>query len=344
MQKNPTRRAKEYFEILDELRQEGFLTHEEWRLLPPNEQLSRSKMTNRIIEDALIDHGYSKGSPNELKKYRELWILERDIVLSVDHADIKFDITSDPILSAVDHFRKKIVSEAEEKTHQEILKLKNELEIVKSQYFEKCDIFQEVSDKYSQVQHLSEDLQSQCGMLQKQLENELKMRELAEKRFNDADNSYNQLLNVNHHMLSDLSEHDEQLSHLFDQNLSKIQEQFNTQLNDFINNFEKQQQESLFMIEKLFEEKQSLAVQLECTTKECESHKSRIVHYQEELSRYKNHENELKILENVNKKLENENYFVKVETIHLKALLEDYKNQRDNAYIQLKELINDLGG
>lgn len=119
MNKPLPRRAKEYFEVLDSLRAQGFVTHEEWLNLIPKEQASIPKMTARVIEDALIEHNYSKGCSNEQKKYRTLWLEERGI--GSDSKEIVAR-TSDPILGAVEVFRTQLRKEEKKRADREIEK------------------------------------------------------------------------------------------------------------------------------------------------------------------------------------------------------------------------------
>jgi hypothetical protein len=62
-----TRRAREYYEVFDELYEDGYIPHEIWQTLSKEKQESQAKMTVRIVEDALTEHGYSKGCSNEQK-------------------------------------------------------------------------------------------------------------------------------------------------------------------------------------------------------------------------------------------------------------------------------------
>lgn len=75
-----TRRANEYFEVFDELHDDGYVTHEEWLSLPVEKRELVVKMTNQIIADALVEKGHSRGSPNELLKYRKRWLTARGVL------------------------------------------------------------------------------------------------------------------------------------------------------------------------------------------------------------------------------------------------------------------------
>lgn len=109
MNKALTRRAKEYFEVLDELHSKGYVGNEQWQFLSAQEQENTLRMTNRVIEDNLLKNDYSKGSPNEQKKYRILWMKERGI----DYESVKNrNLESDPIFSAVSALRKQLNDEA----------------------------------------------------------------------------------------------------------------------------------------------------------------------------------------------------------------------------------------
>ena len=347
MQKILTRRAKEYFEVLDELRQEGFITHEEWQVLPTNDQLTKSKMTNRIIEDALIDHNYSKGSPNELKKYRQLWMQERDISPEINELNQNIDIQSDPILSAVDHFRKKIYSEAEQKTQNELNKLQDELDLVKKHYFEKSKEYQEVTDDCERLAKINDDLKSQCQNIDQIFHNELKKREIAEKRFEDADKNYNSLLDVNHQMLGHLASHDIEMEEQFNQSINTIISEKKSELTDLTQFFEKQLQDHLLIIEQtssenglLKGENEKLSGELLLNAEWLKKLQKRELDFENVL---KEHEKEFKTLEDANKKLENEMVFVTVESIHLKTLAEECKNQRNTANELSREIIQKFG-
>lgn len=81
MKELQTRRAKEYFEVFDELHEDGYVTHEEWMARSPDERETIAKMINQIIADALVEKGYSRGSPNELLKYRKKWLQKRGLLL-----------------------------------------------------------------------------------------------------------------------------------------------------------------------------------------------------------------------------------------------------------------------
>jgi chromosome segregation ATPase len=119
MYKKPlTRRAREYCEVLDKLRDEGYLTYEEWEAVSPKIQEEKTRLTSRQLEDEMMAAGYSKGSPQEQKKYRQLWLKERGILegneLQMGH------VTSDPILSAVETFKKRLEKDANERAENAI--------------------------------------------------------------------------------------------------------------------------------------------------------------------------------------------------------------------------------
>ena len=80
MNKILTRRTQEYFEVLDDLHAKHYVTNEQWQTLSAKDQVNTLRMTSRAIEDALLEYGYSKGSPTEQKKYRLLWMQEIGII------------------------------------------------------------------------------------------------------------------------------------------------------------------------------------------------------------------------------------------------------------------------
>jgi len=93
-----TRRAKEYFEVLDGLQTKGYVISEQWQALDAHKQITASRMTNRVIEDALLAYGYSKGSPPEQKKYRLRWMKARGIATETAPDN---NLKSDRILETV---------------------------------------------------------------------------------------------------------------------------------------------------------------------------------------------------------------------------------------------------
>ena len=110
MDKPLTRRAREYYEVFDELYEDRYVPHEIWQTLNKDQQESQAKMTVRLVEDVLVEHGYSKGCSNEQKKYRTRWLQDRGLTdignLGVESAK------SDPIVGAVEAFKKRIEKEA----------------------------------------------------------------------------------------------------------------------------------------------------------------------------------------------------------------------------------------
>lgn len=93
-----TRRAKEYFEVLDSLQAKGYVTSEQWQMLETHKQITAARMTNRVIEDTLLAYGYSKGSPPEQKKYRLRWMMARGLATEIVPDN---NLKSDRILDAV---------------------------------------------------------------------------------------------------------------------------------------------------------------------------------------------------------------------------------------------------
>lgn len=132
MSKLLTRRAREYYEVFDELYEDGYVPHEIWQTLSKEKQESQAKMTIRIVEDSLVEHGYSKGCSNEQKKYRTCWLQDRGLTdlenLNVDSAK------SDPIVGAVEAFKKRIEKEAHEKADQSIQSMQTQLNKIKEEY------------------------------------------------------------------------------------------------------------------------------------------------------------------------------------------------------------------
>ena len=114
MNESLTRRAQEYFEVFDELHAEGYVSHEEWMATPLKERESIAKMTNHMIQDLLVEKGYSRGSPNELLKYRKRWLQKRGILESQIGQKDK-PASDDPIYQMVESVRLKLEKEAEDK-------------------------------------------------------------------------------------------------------------------------------------------------------------------------------------------------------------------------------------
>ena len=120
MNESLTRRAQEYFEVFDELHAEGYVSHEEWMATPLKERESIAKMTNHMIQDLLVEKGYSRGSPNELLKYRKRWLQKRGILESQGMQQPQ-SASDDPIYQVFETVRQKFEKEAEDKIDEHLV-------------------------------------------------------------------------------------------------------------------------------------------------------------------------------------------------------------------------------
>jgi len=99
-----TRREREIWQVCDQLVTEGALGH---------------KVTGDAIRERLLEEGYSKGSPNEIYKYRKSWREARG-VLDEDFSQNESQqlVLNDPLSRAVEAVRNEIRLEAEREIQQ----------------------------------------------------------------------------------------------------------------------------------------------------------------------------------------------------------------------------------
>jgi len=244
MYETHTRRAKEYFEVFDELRDEGYIAHEEWVTTPVEKRELVSKMTNQIIADALFEKGYSRGSPNELLKYRRRWLNNRGFL---EEQGIQQEISrdNDPIVGAVEAFKKRIEKEAHEKAEQAIQSMQLQLNNIKEEY---ANLKQEHQTVLNERNLATSDLK-ELKNINKSLENEgIKLKKdfsSLESSFNTAEKKHAEYKEEKEqHHVRMMQAKDDSINHLtkdidqfrsdYKQNLSDSKEQSEKQRHDFI--------------------------------------------------------------------------------------------------------------
>lgn len=173
MSKVLTRRAREYFEILDLLREEGLVTHEEWMQLDAKQQSETPRMTVRTIEDALLEAGYSKGSSNEQKKYRLLWMQERGLIPEEKHSQTRL-VQDDPLFGAAVAIRKQLQDEATRVISEEKRKTDEIVQEVNAKYSNLQTQLTSVHEKYSEVCKENTELKSKSEKTELELLQTLK--------------------------------------------------------------------------------------------------------------------------------------------------------------------------
>lgn len=222
-----TRRAKEYFEILDDLRKEGYLTHEEWLTASNEEVKQHQRMTNTVIEDTLAKRGYSRGSPNELKKYRIQWMDARGIkytpipqLAPMSHPSLSVNYTNGALRN---HFKKTL-------QHSEI-----ELKIVNEQN-EKLRIeIESIQQSLNAAHDKINTLFQENIHLQAELVKEKNNRFACESRLEASENAFKQVKNetalhfdslqsINTSSLQYLNEENKRLKESYQQELKRLQE------------------------------------------------------------------------------------------------------------------------
>lgn len=168
MNKILTRRGQEYFEVLDSLYSKGYVTNERWHLLNIKEQENTPRMTSRVIEDALLEHGYSKGSPTEQKRYRLLWMKERGMasgLIGENKEDQIKNLESDPVFSAVTALRKQlrdeanlVIEEATKKAEQKVTEINTKNSELETKLYN-------LQDKYNEFTVIHNELKNKANKL-----------------------------------------------------------------------------------------------------------------------------------------------------------------------------------
>lgn len=169
MNKILTRRAKEYFEVLDGLRLEGYVTNEQWQSLSIQEQTNAPRMTSRTIEDALLEHSYSKGSPSEQKKYRLLWMKERGIASELSGNTQARDLESDPIFGAVSAIRKQLNDEANLLIEEAAKKADEKVAEINTKYSNLQTQLANLQGKYNELAVLHDELKNKAKSVESDL-------------------------------------------------------------------------------------------------------------------------------------------------------------------------------
>jgi chromosome segregation ATPase len=169
MNKILTRRGQEYFEVLDRLHSKGYVTNEQWHLLSIKEQENTPRMTNRVIEDTLLEHGYSKGSPTEQKRYRLLWMKERGIadeLVGENKVDQIKNLELDPVFGAVAALRKQLNEEAGLVIEEAAKKAEEKVAEVGAKNSELEARISNLQDKYNEIAVTHDELKNKAKSLE----------------------------------------------------------------------------------------------------------------------------------------------------------------------------------
>jgi len=325
-----TRRAQEYFEILDSLRSKGYMTNEQWRLLSVKEQEKTPRMTSRVIEDALLENGYSKGSPTEQKKYRFLWMRERGIDSGLDKESKDNQIRnleSDPIFSAVNALRKQlsdqagvVIEEAAKRAEEKVAEVSaknSELETKLSNLQDKCNEFaiahNELKNKANKLETALLDAIKEKthfeATLKAEQTNFLKDKKQFEDKLGNLNNKYDTLCSTKAKEIEDL--------HLkYKEEISLIKEYS-----------ERQRHDHIAEIENLKVVKSKLEKELD----KAKDSEQRVNRMNTELSQ------RFKRLEEENKKLQKENSILVVNSRNTEGLLSEARGELKQLHILLAD-------
>lgn len=225
-------------------------------------------LTGDAIRERLLALGKSRGSPNEIYKYRKSWSTSRGI--SHEAASILNSEGDDPITRAVRLVHEKLQAEA----HEQMDIYKNEMNT-------------QVEEKEAQLRKAKEDLvltmeefskaQNENGLLKKklaqnaeQLDAEVQVRMALERELAAIKKDFKQALDTHNHILSETKDQHQQLIH----ELKSL--------------FTKQEAALLQRLEKVEQEKKELGH-----------------HFSEQLNEHRTKEYNLNIMiENLNNKVE----------------------------------------
>lgn len=172
MNKILTRRGQEYFEVLDSLHSKGYVTSERWHSLSVKEQENTLRMTSRVIEDTLLEHGYSKGSPTEQKRYRLLWMKERgmtDGTIGNNKEDQIKNLEADPIFSAVTALRKQLQDEANLVIEETTKKAEQRVTEINTKNSELENKLVNLQDKYNEFTIVHNEIKNKADKLESEL-------------------------------------------------------------------------------------------------------------------------------------------------------------------------------
>jgi len=191
MNKPLTRRAREYFEVLDSLREEGYVTHEELQLLDAKKQAETSRMTARLIEDTLLERGFSKGSPNEQKRYRLLWMQERGIVAELENPQMRL-IEDDPIVGAAIAVRRQLQNDADKLIADIQKKAKEKITEISTKYSDLQKQFTALQEKYSDLIQENEERKGKLAKTEADLSKTIKDKAEVETTLRDKERDFAQ--------------------------------------------------------------------------------------------------------------------------------------------------------
>jgi len=184
-----TRRAREYFEVLDSLREEGYVTHEELQLLDAKKQAETPRMTARLIEDALLEKGFSKGSPNEQKKYRLLWMQERGIVAELENPQMRL-IEDDPIVGAAIAVRRQLQNDADKLIADVQKKAEEKITEISTKYSDLQKQFTTLQEKHSDLIKENEERKGKLAKIEAELSQTIKDKAYAEATLRDKERDF----------------------------------------------------------------------------------------------------------------------------------------------------------
>lgn len=291
-----TRREREIWQVCDELVLEGTLGH---------------KVTGEAIRERLLELGYSKGSPNEIYKYRKNWREGRGIVEEDFSQPIKAVTLTDPIARAVEAVRQEIRKEAESEIEQIRKETQEQTQRLQVQAQETDRELKQLLETYQSLSSVNAELQAENRQLQRLLSDEKQLKSALEQQVKSKDESLNQLESETAKVLKELKNNHIEIKEQFNKQLLNTELHYQKEIDDLKSLHENQRHQWLMDNDRL---------------------------------KVSNQEYDVK-LGKIESKLENENQKNQELLINLKTLeskIEDLKLERRNQQNTIKALENKL--
>ncbi len=238
MMKTPkTRREHEIWRACDELMASG---------IPGN------KVTGDTIREHLLELGFSKGSPNEIYKYRKSWREARGI----EDEDFRQSVTgtvalTDPLTRAVEVVRTEIRAESQveidnvkKDTQTQINTMQKTLQEAESQ-------LQNSLEKNQLFDTENSELKSAIILFQVQLSEERQKTAALEQALKSSDASYKKLEQTMQNLLLELKNSHDRTQKTLEKQLQDTEVYYQKEINEYKELLEKHRHKSIVEIEHL---------------------------------------------------------------------------------------------
>ncbi len=286
--------------------------HEIWRAC--DELVANGIPGNKVTGDAIREHllvlGFSKGSPNEIYKYRKNWREGRGIEDEDFSQPDKGSVAlTDPLMRAVEAVRTEIRAEKQVEIDNVKKDTKEQINMIQESLQESGRQLQNALEKNQLFGTENVELKSGISLLQIQLSEERQKATTLEQALKSSEESHKKLEQTMQNLLLELKNSHERTQETLQKQLQDTIEYYQTEINEYKERLEKHRHQAILEIDNLKTKNHQLELKYanienqltQITQKEkdhginIQGHKAKIHSLQEEIKTKQNKIKEMEI-------------------------------------------------